>query len=201
MKDRIASLLGSGLAPQLVATATGCSPSYISQLLQDETFVADVATLRVKDIETLQKRDGKWDGLEDNLLLQLEKLVPHMFKPRDVLSALQVVNSAKRRAAELTKGSNINQQINIHNTVVLELPQKTIASYELSKTNEVISVEGKTLAPMPTTVLMNELKTFQASKTRPEEIQNDDRPKDLPVLSRDNLSPETRERIVSAELV
>lgn len=158
MKDRILSLLGSGLQPSLVASAVGCSPTYITQLLSDETFALDVSSLRVKDIEKLKERDNKWDNLEDLLLKKLEDLIPFMLRPREVIHALQTVNSARRRSEDLTKGTPTQQITN--NIVVLQLPQRTVSTFtkfELSKNNEVISIEGKSVAPLPSTSLLREL--------------------------------------------
>lgn len=213
MKDRIASLLGSGLAPALVASATGVSASYISQLLSEPAFSLEVASLRAKDIEKMQERDGAWDGLEDKLLEKLGDLVPFMVKPREVLHAIQVVNGAKRRAADLVKpdGSALGSVTN-HNTVVLVLPQKVVSQFELSKNNEVISVAGRALVPMATSRLLEEIKDKQ--EKAPEEKSpspapgendydpaRDQRLSDARPESRDNFSPEIAERIVSAELV
>lgn len=201
MKDRIAALLGSGLHPNLVATAVGCTPGYISQLLTDETFALEVSTLRVRDIEKLQGRDGQWNELEDTLLARLKELVPFMMKPRDVLGALQVVNGAKRRAAELARPEALNQQINIQNVVVLQLPQNTVNQFELSKNNEVISVEGRALVPMSTDTLLKELAASQTTGDQKAlgAPNGDNRQTAAP--DPNNLSPEIRERILSAEAV
>lgn len=155
MKDRILSLLGSGLQPALVASAVGCNPSYISQLLEDQSFAFDVASRRCKDIETLTERDKKWNGLEDELLSKLQDLIPYMLRPREVLHALQVVNNAKRRSQEFINPSTAQHVTN--NIVVLNLPPKTINKFELSPSGEVISIEGKSLIPLPTDILLKEV--------------------------------------------
>jgi hypothetical protein len=159
MKDRILSLLGSGLQPALVASAVGCNPSYISQLLEDQQFAFDVATRRCKDIENLTERDAKWNNLEDILLTRLNDLVPYMLRPREVLHALQVVNNAKRRSQEFI---NPTQQHVTNNVVVLNLPPKTINKFELSPLGEVISIEGKQLIPLPTDILLREVSSLPA---------------------------------------
>jgi hypothetical protein len=36
--EKIKELLGSGLSNDVVASAVGCDPSYVSQLMSNETF-------------------------------------------------------------------------------------------------------------------------------------------------------------------
>jgi len=184
MKDRILSLLGSGLQPALVASAVGCSPSLISQMLADENFVMEVSALRVKDIEKMKERDNKWDNLEDLLLQKLQDLIPFMLRPREVIHALSIVNGARRRSEELTKGPT--QQVT-NNIVVLQLPQRTVSSFsnfELSKNNEVISIEGKSVAPLPSSALLRELSSQedllkQQTRTGEKNVSTE-KPKSLP---------------------
>ena len=154
MKDRIQKLLGSGLSPALVSSVVGCDPSFISQLLSEPDFALSVAEMRVRDIEVLRARDTKYDSLEDAFLERLENLLPMMLKPRDVLSALQVINAAKRRASEFITPQT---PTTVNNIVLLQLPTKTVSSFELNTKNEIISIDSNALVAMPTSLLMKEV--------------------------------------------
>ena len=74
MRDKILKLLGQGLTPQLVATAVGCEPSYVSQLLSEEAFALEVAQARCANLEEATDRDKKYDKLEDAFLQKLEAI-------------------------------------------------------------------------------------------------------------------------------
>jgi len=179
MKDRIQKLLGSGLSPALVATVVGCDPSFISQLLSESDFALKVAEMRVHDIEELKVRDSKYDSLEDQFLERLENLLPMMLKPRDVLSALQVINNAKRRSeAFITPQAPTT----VNNIVLLQLPTKTVNQFELNSKNEIISIDDQALVAMPTSSLMKEVN------------QNADPPPRTP-----NETPSTEKRLSAPE--
>lgn len=171
-KNRILALLGNGVAPGLVASAVGCDHSYISQLLSNEEFALSVATLRCKDLEEVKERDNRYDKIEDKLLERLENIIPFIMRPREILHALQVVNSAKRRSLELQGSASATQNITNNNVVILQLPTKTINTFELSAQNEVVSVQGKALVPMSTDVLMKQLSVANAEEEKRNAIEN-----------------------------
>ena len=96
-EDRVLTLLGQGLPADVVANAVGVSPSRISQLVSDPDFAAKVAELRFSGLIKHNARDSRYDSLEDQLLEKMENLLPMMYKPFEVLKAIQVINAAKRR--------------------------------------------------------------------------------------------------------
>lgn len=152
MQDKILQLLGSGLAPSVVANAVGCTPAYISQLLAQEEFALAVAELRCKGVERDVSRDNKYDALEDKLLEKLENIMPFLAKPRDVLEAIKTVNGAKRRAQV---GQSVDSAKTIH--VHLQLPPAALARFSFNDNKEVIEVEGRVLANMPAANLIKSL--------------------------------------------
>ena len=149
IEDRALKLLGNGVKPEQVAAALGVTASRISQLLAEPEFAAQVAALRYDSLKEHTDRDAKYDSLEDKLLEKLEKSLPMMYKPEQILRAIQTVNSAKRRGqtVEETGGSAgskvvgiilpaiISQKFttNIHNQVVTADDQslETLSSSEL----------------------------------------------------------------------
>lgn len=158
LQDKILKLLGSGLAPAVVATTVGCEPSYISQLLASESFALEVAKLRCADIEEDLARDNKYDQLEDKLLEKLNNVLVFMVRPRDILQAIQVINNAKRRSLGSNQSPNEGKTVHVH----LSLPVSVIQQFQLNKENEVISVEGRVLANMPAATLMKSLEDKRA---------------------------------------
>ena len=174
-QDRVIQLLGSGLSAEVVATAVGCEPSYISQLLADDEFAKKVSELRIQNLQAATKRDNKWDEIEDKLLDKLKDSVEYIMKPREILAALATVNSAKRR------GATAQESLTINNTVVnLTLPQKAVHNFVVNQTNQVIGVNDQSLLTMPS---MNVKSLLQQAKSLADtqnlaNLENKDGPQD-----------------------
>lgn len=150
--EKIKSLLGQGLSNQVVANATGVSPSYISQLLSNETFASEITALRVTQLTQTNARDRSIDALEDKVLAKLEQAIEFFNKPRDLLSIFHVLNRAVRRGVPASESTTVHQQIvNIH------VPAIPMQRFVKNSFGEVIEVEGQTLVTMPTHTLLKKL--------------------------------------------
>lgn len=151
-KNKVKQLLGTGLTPEVVANAVGCEPSYVSQLLSDEVFASEVANLRSAALVANTRRDDIMGQIEEDLLLKLKETIPLIYKPRDVLHAVAVVNNMKRR------GASAPGQVHVHQTVVeLQLPVAARAKFVKTIKGEVIEADGQTLVSMPAHTLLNKL--------------------------------------------
>lgn len=153
-KEQIKGLLGTGLSNEVVATAVGCDPSYITQLMSDETFSGEVISLRAAALTANSKRDRKADGIEDKLLLRLEEAVDNnlIYKPNDILRATAIVNNMKRR------GVPANESLNLNNRIVnLTIPVRIQQQFITNANGEVVEVAGKTLVTMNSQTLLKEL--------------------------------------------
>lgn len=158
-KEQVKGLLGSGLSNEVVATAVGCDPSYITQLMSDEVFAGEVIALRAAALTANSKRDRTIDGIEDTLLTKLAEVAPTLYKPNDILRAAATVNNMKRR------GVPANESLNINNRIVnLVIPVRIQQQFVTNNNGEVIEVEGQTLVTMPSQTLIKEL----AAKSGPD---------------------------------
>lgn len=155
-QQQIKELLGSGLTPEIVASAVGCDQSYISQLLSDENFAGEVAALRTVALANTTKRDGAINTAEDKLLDKLHEVIDSgaIYKPTDVLRAFQVVNNAHRRGQPVHAAGGV-----VNNIIQLVLPTHVIRKFTTSRANEVIEVEGQTMVTMPAHTLLQRLVT------------------------------------------
>lgn len=157
--EKIKELLGNGLSNDVVATAVGVHPSYISQLMADELFSAEVISLRTQTLTSATMRDRSWDGIEDSLLNKLGEAIDNgmLYKPMDLLRAAAVVNAAKRR------GSSAQESLVVHNNIVtLNLPTVVVQAYKQNSLGEVVEVttaegQSQTLVTMPAAALMQKL--------------------------------------------
>lgn len=157
-KERIKELLGNGLKAEDVAAAIGCSASYISQLLSDEDFAGEVQSLKLRSLEAATARDKGYDTLEDILLERLKTLLPFMTKPNDLLRAISVINAAKRRGAPPVP------EVTHHHVVELQLPSALVARYSKNSMNEIIEVNGRSMATLPGHILAKQVENELASK-------------------------------------
>lgn len=161
VEERALQLLGSGVSGEATAAALGVTPARISQLLSEQQFSDKVATLRYENLQKHNLRDNAYDNLEDKLLEKLESALPLMFKPSDILRAVNVVNSAKRRGQ-----SSPDQVVNQQNIVNLVLPAIITERFTTNIDNQVTRAGEQELHTMPASNLL------QKVDQREEERQN-----------------------------
>lgn len=142
-EDRARALLGSGLSNAEVASAVGCEPSYISQLMANDDFRAAVTELRVKNLTAATERDGKIDGLEDRALGKMEEMIDWITKPTDMARVFMTLNTAKRRGTAPKDNLIINNQI-----VNLTLPALALQKLTMNNQGEVIGIEDRPMITM-----------------------------------------------------
>jgi len=148
LKHRICEMLGQGLPTGVVASALGCDPSYISQLMEDQEFKDKVLIARATKAEGNVARDTKWDEIEDAALNKAKDLIPLVSRPGDLIRIAAMANSAKRRSTELANGSETAAP-----TVVLNLPQAAVVHFQMNSSAQVIAIDGRSMQAMPTNKL------------------------------------------------
>lgn len=151
-QQKVKELLGQNLPVHVVASAVGCDDSYITQLLANPDFSAEVSQLRMLALTEHTRRDRKIDGIEDKLIAKLENAVDFMHKPRDILTAFNVLNAAKRRGVGSETNLTVNQTI-----VALTIPERVAKKVTINQQGEVVQVGDQTLVTMPTQQLLGEL--------------------------------------------
>lgn len=149
-KERISTLLASGLKAAQVATVVGVSPSRISQLLQEDEFKllldSKMAEQDKTDVEEVAIT-AKYHAAEHLLLDQITQLAP-VSELRDVVGALKVVadrqDKAKTRLNPIpVAGTTIHQNI-----VQLTLPSQALPEIHISGSREVVGIGDNNLAPL-----------------------------------------------------
>jgi len=153
-EEKALALLGQNVPAETVAASLGITPSAISQMLANEDFAARVNEQRFLNLAAHSERDNHYDELEDKLLDKLENSIPMMHKAGEILKALQVVNSAKRR------GSAAPAHLNENTTVIpLTLPTQIIQQFTVNAANnQVVKVGEQTLITMQSGTLADKLK-------------------------------------------
>lgn len=192
-KDKVISLLGSGLSATVVANSVGCEVSYISQLMADQDFATQVAELRTKDLVKHKSLDDRYDDMESKLIDKLADLIPLITRPRDVLNALSSINSAKRKA-----GNSATAALDAGTVVRLALPQTVINNYTVNINGNMVKVGERNLTPMPSSILMKTLEDQMRGKINDVPILEEKETEQPRELLRENFASE---RIVGAHAV
>lgn len=154
-KQKILSLLGSGIDAGQVASAVGVTPSYISQLLADPDFALLVAEKRTLELTQAKSIDEKWDNFEERLLEKLNDLIPFFSSPRHILDALKLANMAKRKTALNTSQSSGSMN---KTYVTINVPRIIIQQYKIDMAGGMVEVAGRSLQPMSSNLLLQTLK-------------------------------------------
>ncbi len=163
-KGKILEMLGSGMGPEIVSTACGVTPSYVSQLLADQEFAEAVAARRFELLSRNNARDAKADAIEDAALEKLDSMLGMVYNPMQVLKIYQVVNAAKRRgsAGQAEASTVINNQV-----VNLVLPPAISQRFTRDANNQVIEVAAEEVRMVPETQITKQtLVTMPSSRLR-----------------------------------
>lgn len=179
--DRIASLIVQGLPPNLIASLTATTPSFIASLLKDATFAEMVSDLRQEaiqeELETEAEHEYKEFGVYKNKLAGLEtqlldKVASDLgsYLPEQTLKALSVVGARRdaisRRGLEEALAKRPAPSITNTTVVELHLPEALQPDIVYGANNEIIQIGGRTTAPMGTEALNNLLAAHLPSKEK-----------------------------------
>ena len=145
-------MLGSGIAAESVASALGVTPARISQLLSEEEFAAKVTALRYENLRKHNDRDAAYDAIEDKLLDKLDKSIPLMYKPSELLHAIRIVNGARRR------GQSAPEQVTNQQTIVnLMLPTVVTERFTTNINNQVVKAGDTELLTLSSSQLLKQV--------------------------------------------
>lgn len=150
IEERAISLLGSGITAEATAAALGVTPARISQLLAREDFAEKVTALRYENLQSHNKRDSRYDALEDKLLDKLDGALPMMYRPAEILKSIQIINAAKRRGQSSPEQVSASQHI-----VNLVLPTKITQQFTTNVHNQIVTAGSQSLETMQSANLLN----------------------------------------------
>lgn len=144
---RMLNLLGNGISQELTASTCGVTPAYISQLMAKEGFASLVNKLRYEKLEAESNIDDRYNRMEATLQDKMEKVLPMLIKPRDILDFSTRINQMKRRNTA-TAPSSANSSATV--VVNLQLPAAIMNKLVIdAETNKVIEANGQELLTLP----------------------------------------------------
>lgn len=157
MKERIKAYLADGLKPADVATILGCSPGYVSQLMKDENFKAEVeAALLANSKPQDEVLESRYHSLEHNIVKRMnEELagaeIGDLTKALDSVTRANDARYKRKHPALQQPGVNVTQVAHIY------LPQHVMPApvMTLNEKSEVVAIDNKPLAPMSASGVKN----------------------------------------------
>lgn len=158
MRDKALDLLGAGINAETVSSALGVSPSYISQLLSEEEFAAEVTRRKILNLQAATNRDKEYDDLEDELVEKLKNSIPMMVRPMEILKSIQIINAAKRRGQ-----TGIAPTSDLNKIVQLSLPVSILNQFSvvINENKQVIKAGSQDLITMQASTLLNKAKELK----------------------------------------
>lgn len=160
MKDRIKELLGRGIPAINVANAVGCDESYVSQLMSEEAFAAEVRNLKATNFEKHTQVDDDIDAAEAAALAKVKQMIPFISRPGEAAACFRILNAARRRVAD---GAAVAQQQ--PSTIVnITIPQVARVAMVADHNRQVIEVDGRPLVTMPAKQLVGMSEAARATR-------------------------------------
>ena len=129
----------------------------------------------------------------------MRDLLPMMYRPMEVLRAIQVINAAKRR------GASAPEQVTINNTVInLNLPKHQMQRFIQNSQGQVVQAGEQTLLTMNSNALLNRV-TQKTVTQQPESItqlsdaelfaESNENYNDIRIINRDEAGKESRTEV------
>lgn len=163
MKEQIIELLANGVGTSATAEAVGCDPSYVSQLA--DLHAAEIAEKKAARFSAFIARDKLLEDAEDLALKKTVQLIPFITRPSEAARVFDVLNTAKRKTGAET-GANTNG-----GTIVnINISQAAAVQYVKSADNQIIEMDGRSMATLPAKHLETRLLERKAAKLLEQKI-------------------------------
>lgn len=149
VRDRIVSYLGQGIQQSVVASSCGVTPAYVSQLLELEEVREAVALLRSKELEVSLETDRSIERIERKALEMVDRKLPFVKNATEAAKVFATLNAARKKAVVGDQASDVAAA----QQVVITVPKGAQLLFKLNPNNQVIEVEGRSMATLPSSGL------------------------------------------------
>lgn len=173
-RSQALELLAQGIQASQVAEVIGVTESYVSQLLADEDFAAQLSALKVESAKKDKEYDEKLDQAEEDFLDRIVER-SRMANLQQSMQGFKLLNSAKRRR-DSARGAGTGQPQTVVN---ITLPVAVMPTYIMNQQSEIVEVEGKTMVSATPKRLEEIVAQRKASVQQKLEEQNLERAADV----------------------
>ena len=149
-REKIVVLLAQGFQPSVVAAACAVTPSWVTQVSQEDEVREAIALARSKKLEENAKVDATIDELEAAALGTLKNKLPYVRSPVEAAKVFSLLNKAIRRNSGVaTTGIEGGTEVRI----MLPKSVQGSVNIQINGQSQVVEVAGRSLAPMPSSAL------------------------------------------------
>lgn len=149
VRDKIIGYLAAGVSQSAAAQAAGVSDGYVSQLLELEEVREAVAVKKAGRLEQAIEVDAQIEHGEKLALQQIVRKLGSPLTPlKEAVQAFSVLNSARKKADE-----GAGNQAGAVDTITIVLPRAAKTMIQINTDNQIIEVNGRTTAPLPSKAL------------------------------------------------
>ena len=158
-KDRLLGILAAGVPQTAAALAVGVSDSYVSQLLDDPAFSEALAAKRSKKVEASIRYEDTVESVRSKALTILESKLSYVRSPMEAARIFAILDGAKKTTTSAPgEVTPLGMQ-----QVAIVLPKAAQVMITMNSANQVIDVQGRSMATLPSRALPA-LSKEQASK-------------------------------------
>lgn len=148
LREKIVKYLAADIQQSVVASSCGVTPAYITQLLELPEVREEINLLRAARLEASLLADDTVESLEKAALEQVKSRMPFV---RDAITAVKIaatLNGMKRKATPEAGADSVAAQ-----SVTITVPRGASVMFKVNENNQIIEVEGRTMAPLPSKAL------------------------------------------------
>lgn len=161
MKDQIVQYAARGFDSVKISEIVGCSESYVSQVRAELAVDIELAQKRLKRSEAEEKLEDEYVKLEESVLAQAKENLPFA-EFRDLT---MMMNALIARKQKLPSSLSIVHNTQNNNYTVLQVPARRVQpEITFNQNKEMIAVDGKSLAPMPSEGVKSLFKRIEEKK-------------------------------------
>ncbi len=150
VRERAIKLLGNNVPQHLVASATGVTESYITQLLEEDGVRDEVAVIKAASLEARVEESNTIDVVKKEALAKVKEKLIWVKDPLQAARIFQILDNAKSKQLTDPVGDNAGKDVV---TITLPAAARANLSISLNAQNQVIDVEGRSMAPLPSKAL------------------------------------------------
>lgn len=145
-KPAIAELVAYGIADAQIGEAFGVSPQYIANLRRDDEELQTLIQEKATDIAVRQHNNKvKEEEIEESMLEKIAAQVDLSDSLIETVKSLQLLKDIQGKNRAATHG----QAAELPTNIVLNMGDATDVTIQRTSSNEIITIAGRNMAPMP----------------------------------------------------
>jgi len=148
LREKIVKYLAADIQQSVVASSCGVTPAYITQLLELPEVREEISLLRANKLERSLETDDTLESLEVAALKQVKDRLPFVKTAIEAVKIASTLNGMKRKATPDASADAVAAQ-----SVTITVPRGASLMFKMNENNQVIEVEGRTMAPLPSKAL------------------------------------------------